>query len=439
MKSFETMGLTFVYFIAFVPLLVTSFVVPISINPISSASFKPHTRETRLPATTNDNNDVTALTSTLSKLDKQWKIQQRSSKTKSRWSKLVLPKENAYDSDDGVSEESFMSDDFNSDYVWLLEPPSASIPSCILVFTGGAGLGQFPHIAYSQLLTRLSDRLNAAVLAAPYPVGLDHFALAKQTGGHLRRALLYCEDDPSRQYPSTLPVYALSHSLGGKLLAIYLAATGQKFDGIGYMSFNNFSFSQTVKMARVFADQISDSRTGGSFKNMETPFGKGDDILNTLFGVAENVMGVIGIDFSPNSVDTNRLIQLKYNEDMQRKTRLFVFDDDDLDCSKEFLENCAGSESSKPSASGLPGTHLAPVYFKLTLDDIDDIPEEARSMAGDAMGGFQSASFGEESDLENLVDEICGWILGKGPTRSPTWGKTGARGDQPRIEGVTER
>ena len=27
------------------------------------------------------------------------------------------------------------------DYVWMLEPPGQSIPSCILVFTGGAALG----------------------------------------------------------------------------------------------------------------------------------------------------------------------------------------------------------------------------------------------------------------------------------------------------------
>ena len=398
-----------------------------------------------------DNSDVTALTSALSKLDEQWQIQQHSSKKRSRWSKLALPKEeensNADDNKETVREGSPMSDEFNSDYVWLLEPPSLSVPSCVIVFTGGAGLGLYPHIAYSQLLTRLSDRLNAAVLAAPYPVGLDHFALAKQTGGHLRRALLFCEDDPSRQYPSKLPVFALSHSLGGKLLSIYLAATGQKFDGIGFMSFNNFSFSKTVSMARVFAEEIGASRTGVDFSDMKTPFGGGSDVLDTLFGVAENVMGAMGIDFSPNSQDTNRLIQLKYDEEMQSKTRLFIFDNDELDCSNEFLENCQTSgDSTKPTASGLPGTHLAPVYFKFVLDDIDDIPDEAREMAGEAMGGFQSASFGDEADLNNLVDEVCGWILGEGPTRNPTWRTSTARDGantqneaQRRIEGgVTE-
>ena len=114
---------------------------------------------------------------------------------------------------------------------------------------------------------------------------------------------------------------------------------------------------------------------------------------------------------------------------MQRKTSLFVFDNDDLDCSKEFLSNCQGSNdfATKPNTSGLPGTHLAPVYFKFTFDDIDDIPNEARGMAGEAMGEFQTASFGDESDLNHLVDEICGWVLGEGSTRKPMWDKKTTR------------
>jgi hypothetical protein len=40
------------------------------------------------------------------------------------------------------------------DIVWLLEPPNSTIPSCIIVFMSFVGLGQFPNIAYSQLLTR---------------------------------------------------------------------------------------------------------------------------------------------------------------------------------------------------------------------------------------------------------------------------------------------
>ena len=72
----------------------------------------------------------------------------------------------------------------------MLEPPNNSIPSCVVVFTGGAGLGQFPQVAYNELLSEISKTLNAVCLTAPYEVGLDHFGLAKATGEKLRRVLM---------------------------------------------------------------------------------------------------------------------------------------------------------------------------------------------------------------------------------------------------------
>jgi hypothetical protein len=419
-------------------LVVTAF----SVQSILTTRPTPtRTKRSLLQAGQEGNNDFGALTSQLARLDQQWNIQQRSSKTKSRWSKLVLPK----DPNDMKEEGTATTNPFDAaagssqDFVWLLEPKN-SIPSCIVVFTGGAGLGQFPHIAYSQLLTRISNRLNAAVLAVPYQVGLDHFELAKQAGDQLRRALVFCQDDPSRQYPDSLPTYNLAHSLGCKLQTIYVAATGQEFAGTGFMSFNNFGFSQTVGMARMFADQIGDFRSGGDAfssrsKNMNPLLN--EEVLNNLFQFAETIVGVIGVDFSPNAQDTERLIQLRYDDAKQRKTRLFVFDEDNLDSSKEFLENCRGSTVG-PSASGLPGGHLAPVFFKLDWDalELEDVPVDARDMAKEAMGGFQSASFGDEGNLDKLVDEVCGWILGKGPTRSPKWDAP-SRQEPPRLAGMS--
>jgi hypothetical protein len=154
------------------------------------------------------------------------------------------------------------------DFVYLLEPPS-SMPSTVIVFLGGAGLGQFPQVAYSECLTRLSDKLNAVVLTAPYQVGLDHFAIAKSTGELLRRAVKHCQDDPARQYPDTLPRYALAHSLGAKLLTIYMQPD---FDGVGFLSYNNFGFSQMIGMAKSMAEQLQIA-----------PKGSSDDVLNTIF------------------------------------------------------------------------------------------------------------------------------------------------------------
>jgi hypothetical protein len=411
--------------------------------------FATTTTELRAGGTGGDN--FSELTSTLARLDEQFKIQVRSKGNKSRWSKVFLPKEGSNDDDNADVETPFGEENSNTnsnndpppqdyeDYVWILEPPNNSIPSCVIVFTGGAGLGTFPHIAYNELLSRVSNKLNAVCIAAPYQVGLDHFALAKQTGERLRRALLYCEDDASRQYPKNIPTYSLSHSLGCKLQTIYMGATGQEFDGIGFMSFNNFSFVQTISMARSFAEQIRGDNNDIFDKTVgKMPFNN-DEMLNTIFAFAENVVGAIGVDFSPNAKDTERLIQLRFDDILQSKTRLFVFDKDNLDNSKEFVDNCSGGRPG-PSASGLPGGHLAPVYFKLAIDDMDldsTLPPEAQEMAKEAIGGFNSASFGDEEALNELVTEVCAWILGKSPTREPQW-ESAARNEQPKLSGFSE-
>lgn len=367
--------------------------------------------------------DFGALTSQLARLDQQFQIQQKK-KPQSRWSKLVLPPVERGGEEDGGS-----GDD---DYVWILEPPlGTTIPSCMIVFTGGAGLGQFPHIAYNELLTRISDRLNAVCISAPYQVaGLDHFTMAKTTGEQLRRALVFCQDDPARQYPENLPTYALSHSLGGKLQTIYLGATGQNYNGIGLISFNNFSFGRTISMVKEFASQLQETTSPGGFSNM----GDNSAILNTVFSFAENLVTGMGVDFTPSPADTERLIQLRYNKDLQAKTRMFVMDEDNLDSSEQFVNLCSCSEGDEQvTVSGLPGGHLAPVFIRLGLDDLDlddmgdGIPFDAKTMAQEAMGGLQSAAFGNESDLNGLVEEICSWIFGKAPKRGANWDDPSSR------------
>jgi hypothetical protein len=193
-----------------------------------------------------------------------------------------------------------------------------------------------------------------------------------------------------------------------------MAATEQQFDGIGFMSFNNFGFSRTIAMAKEFADTIGRAAEGGrdfSFANSDNTRA----ILDTVFSFAEQAVATIGIDFTPTPSETERLIQIKYDSDRQRKTRLFTFDEDTLESTPEFIEACEGQG---PDVSGLPGTHLTPVYFKIGLDEV---PLDAREAAREAMNGIESISFGNEDELNALVNEICGWILGKQPSRRPSW------------------
>jgi hypothetical protein len=149
-----------------------------------------------------------------------------------------------------------------------------------------------------------------------------------------------------------------------------------------------------------------------------------------------NIIGVIGVDFSPNAPDKEQLIQMRLHFDhpLQQKTRLFVFDEDNLDKSKEFFEN--GSGESRLSASGLPGGHLAPVYFKLGVDDLDldEMPPEAFGMAQEANGGFRSALYGNEEALNGLLHKVFNKILGKPPSRGPQW-ESASRNEPPKLLG----
>jgi hypothetical protein len=372
------------------------------------------------------NNPASALTKALARFDQR-------GTPRFRWKTIRIDKDQK-----GGAESTTYVDDLSSsvvpeDIVYLLDPPNPSIaPSCLLVFVGGAGLGTYPQVAYNELLLRLSDRLNAAVLATPYTVGLDHFVLAQETGERITRAmeLLRQREDvspySSNKFP---PVYCLTHSLGGKLMTIHMAATNAEYAGMGWISFNNFSFGQTIGMTKVFAEQLQ-SATLGQEKDMPSgnDMGGMSNLLDTVFTFAETALSAIGIDFSPTSEQMEKLIALKYRPEWQAKTRLFTFDADTLQSTEAFCKACRGPG---PDVSELKGTHLTPVFFEVGLDEIPD--ENMKTMAREAMGGIQKASFGDETQLNDLVNEICSWILGKPPSRRPAWKR-----ERPQIEGASD-
>eukprot|EP00574_Skeletonema_japonicum_P006716 CAMPEP_0201716306 /NCGR_PEP_ID=MMETSP0593-20130828/2324_1 /ASSEMBLY_ACC=CAM_ASM_000672 /TAXON_ID=267983 /ORGANISM="Skeletonema japonicum, Strain CCMP2506" /LENGTH=421 /DNA_ID=CAMNT_0048206091 /DNA_START=28 /DNA_END=1289 /DNA_ORIENTATION=- len=351
----------------------------------------------------NDDNPTDAiggeLVTALARLDKQWELARSTNgKTKiGEWTVMDLKEA----SDSTTSPE----------IVYLLEPASGGAPSCVILFLGGAVLGQFPHIAYSTFLKRVAERTNAAVVAIPYEVGLDHFGIAQKAVSRMKSAVVECED--SRGYSSSLPKYAIGHSLGCKLHSIGVAATGigEELAGVGFVSFNNFGFAETITMARSFANEMD---LGGN-----TGFqggGGGPAPFDALFDLASMAIGAVGLEFTPSPDDLDRIVKTKFNEDVLKKIRMFKFDDDDLDSSTRFL-NCFEEGEEPVSVSNLPGTHLSPVFLKLGVDDLD-LPEEARVMADAATGGFQNASFGNEEVLDTLVKEVSDWMLGKSPSSS---------------------
>lgn len=330
------------------------------------------------------------LVTALARLDKQWELARQADGGKKigDWNVLDLK-------EDGAS---------TPEIVYILEPTSGAVPSCVIFFLGGAGLGQFPHISYSAFLQRVAAKMNASVVAIPYEVGLDHFSIAQKAVSRMKAAVIECED--SRGYPSYLPKYAIGHSLGAKLHSIGIAATGigEELSGAGFVSYNNFGFAETITMARSFAKELQVGGTG---------FGAGSAMpFDTLFDLASMAVSAVGLEFTPSPSDMDRILETKFDEELLKKTRMFQFDDDDLDSTKGFVD-CFEGGTKTPSVSHLPGTHLTPVFLKLGLEDL---PDEAKEVASQVTGGFENASFGNEEALDLLVDEVSDWMLGKGPT-----------------------
>ena len=75
-------------------------------------------------------------------------------------------------------------------------------------------------------------------------------------------------------------------------------------------------------MARDFAQLISKG-TGHSQRTGDVV---GKDVLNQVFNFAETVVDTIGINFTPTPQETERIIEMKYDKEQEKRTRLFTFD-----------------------------------------------------------------------------------------------------------------
>lgn len=350
------------------------------------------------------------ITSALARLDSEWQTRQKKTPKKlGEWRKLVIRPDDAVENSSSSEEE-------DDEFVYLLPPTSTSAPSVVILFVGGAGLGQFPHIAYDEMLRRLAVRTNAAVLAAPYQVSLDHFDLARRTRLLLEKSLLQCDDDFGWDAAS-LHKYALGHSLGAKLQLVSAAASSPALPcdarGLGLVAYNNFGLSGSLSMARTLFEEFR----GGVAKNVGA--------FDTVLGIAGQFLDASGLEFTPSPSQTEELVRRKLDVD---RLRAFRFDDDQLDCSDSlrFGEDDDGADQLE--VAGLPGSHLTPVFLTLGLEDLD-LDENVRSVADAASDGFRRASLGSEDELDGLVEELYGWIVGKSATRGPSVNGKGGRSD----------
>jgi|NOAtaT_6_FD_contig_61_1693001_length_1398_multi_2_in_0_out_0_1 hypothetical protein len=354
------------------------------------------------------------LTSALSKIESRQLIEKsrlKSSKERkeNRWEKITLDSFTDDAREDNETPFSLSGLNNQEQVVYILRPPDNAEPQSIILFLGGAVLGSYPHIAYSELLHRISSKTNSSVIAVPYPIGLNHFDISKLCEKQFQQAVTHMEENmytaqppSSKSIVCSLPIYVLGHSLGCKLHLIRMSAVKNSWEnlkGIGFVSFNNYGLSQSVSMAKSFASSLNGEA-------QKKPSNDETQIMDIFFNFVEQAAQGIGFDFSPNPVETERMIRLKFTNELQEKCRVFQFDQDELDCTQQFIRCCPNA-----SVSTLPGTHLTPVYLQF---GVNDLPENTQTLA-QQMTDYQSASFGNEEQLDLLVDEVCSWMKGEPP------------------------
>merc|ERR1712071_90230 len=258
--------------------------------------------------------------------------------------------------------------------------------------------------------------------------------LAKTSGDLLRRAVVLMEDEPhlfdidldldsdsdldldQSNDISEIPKYALCHSLGAKLLLIFMAATQFHLDlkGIGLMAFNNFGFTDSIRMTRSFFQKNNDDDDDDD--NDEPMMNKNNNSnpqMDSIFQFATQVINTIGIEFSPSPTQMETLLQAKFTSEMQQKCRLFTFDEDDLDSTSTLLD--LNNDNTSQLTSRLEGTHLTPVYFQFRLSDLE-VDDQVLNVMGQFTNNIQQISWGDEIQLDALVEEINDWMNGKPPS-----------------------
>lgn len=119
--------------------------------------------------------------------------------------------------------ESFETDEGTAQL--LLPPPSVALPTTVIHFTGGTFFGSAPALWYRRLLEDLVRQTQCAVVATPIPVTLlqsplEHVSLAKRVHRQFQLAWRDVLLDEYGQGISQVPVCAMGHSLGARLMIV---------------------------------------------------------------------------------------------------------------------------------------------------------------------------------------------------------------------------
>lgn len=199
---------------------------------------------------------------------------------------------------------------------WVLVPRN---PVGIIHFLGGAFVATAPHLTYRHLLEQLASK-GYAVIATPFVNTLDHSAIAKSVLLNFERAVERLQDSSAlrKRY---LPIYGIGHSMGCKLHLLIGSLLPVERAGNILISYNNYAARDAIPLIEQF--------------NLAA-----------------------GVEFTPSPLETNKLVQERYNI---RRNLLIKFTNDTLDQSKTLTELLKQRFPEMVTVQTLTGTHTTPL------------------------------------------------------------------------------
>ena len=305
--------------------------------------------------------------------------------------------------------------------------PSSKVPRSIIHFIGGFIAGSAVSIAYAELLMSLQKQGHLIVATTIPSIERDHSKVALDTFNNFNECYNTLLTSLVGTELSTVPIIGLSHSLGGKLTALFssnkkLRRLGPRRIGNIYLAFNNYDMSQSMEVSKQQASRISpdleqviDTITDGS-KTIQNFLQQGSKILNNINiqntidtnpflqdinylltdlnvpkeDITNNIQKIQNIinqsadtftntassstttsnplltDFNPTPEATWQLIREGYNI---QKNVLFKFTDDNIDQSVE-LDNILRQRGCDVILLEVPGNHLTPNTMSLDSTSI---------------------------------------------------------------------
>ena len=208
---------------------------------------------------------------------------------------------------------------------WVLVPPR---PVAIVHFLGGAFIAAAPHVTYRRLLEFLAVQ-GYVIIATPFINTFDHSAIAASVLNSFERSRAIVQTRiMQRRY---LPVYGMGHSMGCKLHLLIGSQHPVERAGNVLMAFNNYAAREAVPLVEQFSQFAPD----------------------------------FTVEFTPNPLETNRLIESHYQI---RRNLLVKFSNDTIDQTRLLATLLAARFPDMVTIKKLPGNHLTPLGQDMKWD-----------------------------------------------------------------------